>query len=52
MYKVTWKFRFYVLLGGGGGFMKTVAVMFSVPQSFYEWPLKLSYFNIINSVYY
>ena len=52
MYKVTSKIRFDVLLGGGGGFMKNVAVTFSVPKSVYEWPLKqhvrikLSHINI------
>ena len=40
MYKVTSKIRFDVLLGGEGGFMKNVAVAFSVPKSIYEWPLK------------
>ena len=39
MYKVTSKIRFAVLLRGGGGFMKNVAVTFSVPKSIYEWPL-------------
>ena len=39
MYKVTTKIRFAVLLGGGGGFMKNVAVNFSVPKWIYERPL-------------
>ena len=39
MYQVTSKVRFDVLLRGGGGFMKNIAVMFSVPKSIYEWPL-------------
>ena len=37
MYKVTSKIRFDVSLWKGGGFMKNVAVTFSVPKSFDEW---------------
>ena len=36
MYKVKSKIRFDILLGRGGGFMKNVAVMFSVLKSIYE----------------
>ena len=36
MYKAISKIRFDVLLGGGGGFVKNVAVMFPVPKSIYE----------------
>ena len=36
MYKVKSKIRFDILLGQGGGFMKNVAVMFSVLKSIYE----------------
>ena len=39
MYKVTSKIGFDVLFGGGGGFMKNVAVTFSVPKSIYGLPL-------------
>ena len=39
MYKVTSKIRFDVLFGGGGGFMKNVAVTSSVPKSIYGLPL-------------
>lgn len=39
MYIVTSKIRFDVLLGEVGGFMKNVAVTFSVQNSAYEGPL-------------
>ena len=39
MYKVTSKIKFDIFLWGGGGFMKNVAVTFSVPKSIYKWPL-------------
>ena len=39
MYKVIPKIRFDVLLQGEVGFMKNVAVTFSVPKSIYDWPL-------------
>ena len=41
MYKVTSIIRFDLLfgVGGGGGGMKNVALLFSVPKSIYEWRL-------------
>ena len=40
MHEVTSKIRLNVLSGRGGGFMKNVAVTFSVPKSIHECPLK------------
>ena len=40
VYKVKSKIGFEVLLGGGGRFMKSLVVTFSVPKSTYNWPLK------------
>ena len=45
MYKVKLKIRFDILLGREGGFMKNVAVTFSVLKSIYEWPLFWSFDN-------
>ena len=39
IYKVTSKIRFDVLLGGGVGFIKNIAVTFSIPKLIYKWPL-------------
>ena len=39
MCQVTSKIRFDVLLRGGGGFVKNIAVTFSIPKSIYEWPI-------------
>ena len=38
MYKIKLKIRFDVLVRGGGGFMKNIAVTFSIPKLIYEWP--------------
>ena len=47
MYKVTSKIRLNLLLGAGGGFMKNVAVKFSVPKLIYERPLTQKRLSIL-----
>ena len=50
MYKVTSKIRLDVLLGEGGGFMKNVAVAFSVPKLIYGCPVTDNLFQTDYSV--
>lgn len=50
MYKVTSKIRLDVLLGETGGFMKNVAVAFSVPKLIYGCPVTDNLFQTDYSV--